>query len=475
MTTESAFAPNTAQATAVPLTAPSVHPPRSATGRRPVPLAPRSIRRGPVAGLLAADALALALTLALMPWPAVVFAPLATLMLALHTYRGLYRARLSPSALAELPPLLILALIQWYATAEALSTYAPEHTVTWATITLATATQTTLTCTSRALVYRTRRRTAARRPQSALIVGRGPVAQQVTAALHERPEYGLRPVGRIDASPTDATEKLPVLATLEDVSRAIIQNSVRHAVFTHPPEQAPDATALVALLTEHDCHLWRVTDHTHHPDHLWGFAVQPLHTRLHRPVAHAAKRAMDASVAALALLATAPVMAVCALAVRLSDGPGVIFRQERIGRDGRPFTLLKFRTLSPADEHESATRWSVATDRRMSSTGNILRRTSLDELPQLWNVLRGDMSLVGPRPERPYFVSKFSHAYPGYQARHRMPVGITGLAQVNGLRGDTSIEDRARFDNLYIETWSLWQDVCILMRTAASLFRLGGS
>ncbi|MBT2487429.1 exopolysaccharide biosynthesis polyprenyl glycosylphosphotransferase [Streptomyces sp. ISL-96] len=478
MTTESAFAPNTAQATAVPLAAPSVHPPRSATGRRPVPLAPRSIRRrGPVAGLIAADALALALTLALMPWPAMVFAPLATLMLALHSYRGLYGARLSPSALTELPPLLVLALIQWYATAEALAAYAPEHTVTWAAITLATATQTTLTCTARALVYRTRRRTAVRRPQSALIVGRGQVAQQVTAALQERPEYGLRPVGRIDASPTNATETLPVLATLEDVSRAVIQNSVRHAVFTHPPEQAPDATALVALLAEHDCRLWQVDGRTppHHADHLWGFAVRPLHTRLHNPVAHAAKRALDAFVAALALLPAAPVMAACALAVRLADGPGVIFRQERIGRDGRPFTLLKFRTLRPADEHESATRWSVATDRRMSSTGNLLRRTSLDELPQLWNVLRGDMSLVGPRPERPYFVSKFSHAYPGYQARHRMPVGITGLAQVNGLRGDTSIEDRARFDNLYIETWSLWQDVCILMRTAASLFRLGGS
>ncbi|MFF3341791.1 exopolysaccharide biosynthesis polyprenyl glycosylphosphotransferase [Streptomyces flavidovirens] len=484
MTTESAFAPNTAQATAVPLTAPSVHPPRSATGRRPAPLATRGIRRrGPVAGLLVADALAVALTLVLMPWPATVFAPLAALMLALHTYRGLYRPRLSPSALGELPPLLLLAVIQWYATAEALAAYAPQHAVTWSTLTLAVTTHTLLACTGRAVVYRTRRRTAARRPQSALIVGRGPVAHQVTAALQDRAEYGLRPVGRVDqthTSPTDdttRTDTLPVLATPEDVSRAVIQNSVRHAVFTHPPEQE-----LVTLLADHDCRLWQVDGstpgtltHPQPPDHLWGFAVRPLHTGPHRPLSRAAKRAMDTLVAAAALLVAAPVMAVCALAVRLSDGPGVIFRQERIGRDGRPFTLLKFRTLCPADEHESATRWSVATDHRMSLTGNLLRRTSLDELPQLWNVLRGDMSLVGPRPERPYFVKKFSHTYPGYQARHRMPVGITGLAQVNGLRGDTSIEDRARFDNHYIETWSLWQDVCILTRTAASLFRLGGS
>ncbi len=110
----------------------------------------------------------------------------------------------------------------------------------------------------------------------------------------------------------------------------------------------------------------------------------------------------------------------------------------------------------------------------MSAVGRLLRRSSLDELPQLWNVLRGDMSLVGPRPERPYFVEQFSQRYPEYGARHRMPVGITGLAQVHGLRGDTSIEDRARFDNLYIDSWTLWQDVRIMLRTASSLFRLEG-
>ncbi|MFE3866324.1 sugar transferase, partial [Streptomyces goshikiensis] len=147
--------------------------------------------------------------------------------------------------------------------------------------------------------------------------------------------------------------------------------------------------------------------------------------------------------ASFALLAAAPVLGVCALAVRLSDGPGVIFRQERVGLYGRPFTLLKFRTLR-ANALEADTRWTVVDDPRISSVGSFLRRSCLDELPQLWNVVRGDMSLVGPRPERPFFVAKFSNIYPGYEARHRMPVGITGLAQINGLRGDTSIEDRAR-------------------------------
>lgn len=111
----------------------------------------------------------------------------------------------------------------------------------------------------------------------------------------------------------------------------------------------------------------------------------------------------------------------------------------------------------------------------MGAVGRLMRRSSLDELPQLWNVLCGDMSLVGPRPERPYFVMRFSQAYPEYADRHRVPVGLTGLAQVNGLRGDTSIEDRARFDNRYIESWSLWQDVKILCRTAALMLHPDGS
>jgi exopolysaccharide biosynthesis polyprenyl glycosylphosphotransferase len=189
----------------------------------------------------------------------------------------------------------------------------------------------------------------------------------------------------------------------------------------------------------------------------------------------AVKRAFDAALAGIGLLLLAPVLLLCAIAVRLEGGPGVIFRQERIGLDGRPFTVFKFRTLRPADEHESATRWNIADDHRLGPVGRFLRRASLDELPQLWNVLRGEMSLVGPRPERPYFVMRFAQAYPRYRERHRVPVGLTGFAQVNGLRGDTSIEDRARFDNYYIDSWSLWQDVKILLRTVLAVLRTDGS
>ncbi|MFJ8253862.1 exopolysaccharide biosynthesis polyprenyl glycosylphosphotransferase [Streptomyces sp. NPDC094466] len=493
MTMESAPVPGPGQATAVQ--AHTVHPQRrSGGGARAQPGERRTVRYGRLAPLLCVDALAPAVTFALVvpaPWPWLLVAVQAVAQVLLFAQRRLYGMRLSPSVLSELPALLGLTLLQWYVTMEVLAVWAPQLAIGWTVLAYGAATQTALTCAGRASVYRMRRQAAVRRPLSTLVVGQGPPARQVAAALHDHPAYGLRPVGLV-APPVSGDEKqptgsgsvpLPVLASPQEVGRAVVQNSVRHAVFTAPPESTPDGAALFALLTGHGCRVWLVTGPgavaglpaEGRSDHLWGFAVQPLRDGTDRPLGHGAKRAMDAVLAAVGLLLAAPVLAACALAVRLSGGPGVIFRQERIGRHGRPFVLLKFRTLRPADAQESATRWNVASDGRMSRVGRVLRRTSLDELPQLWNVLRGDMSLVGPRPERPFFVAQFSRAHPGYQARHRMPVGITGLAQVNGLRGDTSIEERARFDNRYIETWSLWQDACVLARTAGSVFRLGGS
>lgn len=261
----------------------------------------------------------------------------------------------------------------------------------------------------------------------------------------------------------------------------MVLNAVRYAVVADPPALDATTTAALRRLAAQGCRVWRLSTRGGPvtPGHLWGFACRQLELAPYGPLpgppGRRAKRALDAVAAGTALCFLAPVLAGCALAVRVADGPGVIFRQERIGLGGRPFTLLKFRTLRPSDEGEAATRWSIAHDLRLSGIGRLLRRTSLDELPQFWNVLRGDMSLVGPRPERPHFVRQFSAAYPGYQDRHRMPAGITGLAQIHGLRGDTSIADRARFDNHYIDSWSLWQDVTILVRTVCSVFRFGGS
>jgi len=175
-------------------------------------------------------------------------------------------------------------------------------------------------------------------------------------------------------------------------------------------------------------------------------------------------------VSAIALILLSPLLAATALAVRIDGGPGILFRQVRVGRDGRPFELVKFRSLRPADEDESLTQWSIQDDDRLTRVGRFVRRTSLDELPQLWTILRGDMTIVGPRPERPHFVEKFSQEEPTYSLRHRVPAGLTGLAQVNGMRGNTSISERSYFDNYYIDNWSLWMDTKVILRTFSEVF-----
>jgi exopolysaccharide biosynthesis polyprenyl glycosylphosphotransferase len=200
-------------------------------------------------------------------------------------------------------------------------------------------------------------------------------------------------------------------------------------------------------------------------DHIGSIPIMRIRTPNLAGPAWSIKRAFDVVVAGALLVVLAPVIALCMLAVRLEGGPGVLFRQARVGRNGEVFDCLKLRSMRPADSHESATRWSIAQDERVGRVGRFLRRSSLDELPQLWNILRGDMTLVGPRPERPHFVEQFSATYDRYAYRHRVQAGLTGFAQVSGLRGDTPIADRARYDNYYIENWSLWLDVKILLRT----------
>ena len=245
--------------------------------------------------------------------------------------------------------------------------------------------------------------------------------------------------------------------------------------------EVPEATVLDVLRSSPDRGLdvlcvprfFEVRRSRHGDERVGGMALVRLHgaTGPMSGTQGRLKRALDVVVASVLLLLAAPVLAVLAVAVRAETGPGVLFRQQRLGRHGQPFDLLKFRSLRPATGEEAATTWSIADDARIGPVGRRIRRWSLDELPQLWNVLRGDMSLVGPRPERPHFVERFSGEHEEYAWRHRVPVGLTGWAQVNGLRGDTSIRDRARYDNEYIQDWSLWLDVTILLRTARQLLK----
>ncbi|WP_405871611.1 exopolysaccharide biosynthesis polyprenyl glycosylphosphotransferase [Streptomyces zaomyceticus] len=457
----------------------SLAPRRGTTDRLTLPRRPARPRSG-VLPLLAVDCLAVlaaAAQLSTAHHDARLLLPILALVLVLDGHAGLYRPPVHTRALDELPALASRAGVAWCLAAAGVAAFSPSLAIGPLRLCAAYGIHVGAVILVRALLLARRRRVARANPRSALVIGGSGAARRFAAAALQHPEYGVRPVGIVGVpeqggAPRPAGEPgLPVLTTTEEIHRAVIQNAVRDAVFLD------DDPGLVTLFQHYGCTTWRVGGRQQAGpmgEHMWGYAwrrvVPPGERR-----GLTAKRALDIACAAPALALALPVLLLCALAVRLSDGPGVLFRQERVGQHGRHFTLLKFRTLRPSDDTESATRWNVAGDRRMSAAGSFLRKSSLDELPQLWNILRGDMSLVGPRPERPFFVDQFSKIHTGYAARHRMPVGLTGLAQVNGLRGDTSIEDRCRFDNHYIDHWSLWQDVCILLRTAAGLVRPTGS
>ncbi|MET9429768.1 exopolysaccharide biosynthesis polyprenyl glycosylphosphotransferase [Streptomyces sp. NPDC003036] len=478
----------------------TVGPPRAAADQVSTGGPPRRVRAAPpsfTASLVAVDCVAVllaALLLTAEQRDSALLMQLTVGVAALNAHAGLYRpAAFAPSVLDELPALAGRAAVAWCAAAALVAAQAPHRAFGPVALTSAYALHLAVVTGCRAVLHRRRRRAARAHPRSALVVGPAAAAQRLAGTLARHPEYGIRPVGVVAVGPRPGPggeePPLPVLTTTEEIHRAVIQNGVGDAVFTGADgadgsNGTVPAAELVALFGRYGCAGWLVgagrgsgtRSGAAMSRHLWGFSCRRLDLGVpaHRRTPPA-KRILDIALAAPLLLLLAPLLLLCAAAIRASDGPGVLFRQERVGQNGRLFTLLKFRTLRPVDELEAATRWSVADDERMSAVGAFLRRTSLDELPQLWNVLRGDMSLVGPRPERPYFVAEFSRAHPGYAARHRMPVGLTGLAQVHGLRGDTSIEDRCRFDNHYIDHWSLWQDVCILLRTAASLIRPAGS
>ncbi|TGA95519.1 sugar transferase [Streptomyces sp. MZ04] len=470
----------------------SVVPPRAAgrSLRATIGLG-SSVRRPAAFPLLAVDCAAALLGTLLLAGPQrhpLLVAVLVVGVTSLNTRAALYRRVAVPSVLDELPVLAWQIAVTWGAAGLLAASFSALDPVSATTLASAAALQCVLSCAGRGAVYLRARRAVLRQPRPALVVGPGGVARRVADAVLRHPQAGVRPVGIVAEAQGERTEaaegaELPVLRTLEELRRAVIQNSVR-TVLVVGPDPGPEQIGWLRSLSASGCDVWAV-DATQPPGYdapgrryrsgrIAGFPCRPLAPagQRHRSIS---KRALDLVTSGILLFLLSPVLLVCAAVLRSSDGPGVIFRQERVGRDGRPFTLLKFRTHRPADPHEAATRWTVAGEQHMSGFCQFLRRTSLDELPQLWNVLRGDMSLVGPRPERPYFVAKFSQAYPGYAERHRMPSGITGLAQIQGLRGDTSIEDRCRFDNAYIDSWSFWQDLCILLRTAASLVRPSGS
>lgn len=311
-----------------------------------------------------------------------------------------------------------------------------------------------------------------------LIVGAGQLGVQVARTLQEHPEFGLRPMGFLESF-DDRDLPLPVLGDVHELEAVARETGLRTVIVAFGATREPEMVRILRACDRLPIEVYvlprffelGVGPEGRFTDDLWGIPLVRLRRSALRTAAWRVKRAFDLLVASILLMVSAPILVVAAVAVRLS-GPGpILFRQKRIGQRGEVFEVFKFRTL-PVSE-DSDTRWTVGGDERMTRVGRVLRRTGLDELPQLVNVIRGQMSLVGPRPERPHFVDRFGVAIRGYHDRHRVPVGITGWAQVHGLRGDTSIPDRALFDNHYIEHWSLWRDIVILVRTVGTVLRHG--
>jgi exopolysaccharide biosynthesis polyprenyl glycosylphosphotransferase len=303
-----------------------------------------------------------------------------------------------------------------------------------------------------------------------LIVGSGPVAELVATTCRAHPEYGLVPIGLLDSAP-EPELPLPLLGSPEDLPRVVRAWDVRRVIVAfgtmretqlievlRAAEDLPVAVYCVPRFFE-----LRVPRERARTDEIWGIPLTRLTQTGPRVLERRAKRALDLLTASAAVVLLAPVLACAALAVRLSSPGPILFRQDRVGQGGRLFQLFKFRSMMVNDDSDTA--WSVLHDDRVTRVGRFLRRTSLDELPQLFNIIRGEMSIVGPRPERPHFVDEFSAVVPCYRDRLRVPAGLTGWAQVHGLRGDTSILERVRFDNAYIENWSLWLDLVIIART----------
>ncbi|MER7079001.1 Sugar transferase involved in LPS biosynthesis (colanic, teichoic acid) [Saccharopolyspora kobensis] len=284
-----------------------------------------------------------------------------------------------------------------------------------------------------------------------LVVGSGELAARIVESAQAHPEFGLRPRLARPSEVDDLAGFTRVLLCPDDAAEEALTSLIRSS----RPLSAE--VYVVPRLPEIGTALPRGAT-----DELWGVPLIPLR----RFGGTGAKRAFDVVLSGLMLAASAPLLLVLAVAVRL-DSPGpVFFRQLRVTGPGRTSEVLKLRTVRAG----AAQGWAVAAE-ECTALGKWLRRTHLDELPQLLNVLRGEMSLVGPRPERPHYARSFGREIPGYRDRHRMPGGMTGWAQVHGLHGDTSIPDRARFDNQYIEHWSPWWDAVIVLRTAAVVLR----
>ena len=418
--------------------------------------------------LAAVDVVTMSIVVFLWHPPAFALDILGLALLVIIRWRlGLYRARFHLSALDEFPRAIEAGFLA--AGIYALFGLISQFNVTLSDIAWLTATGVALALLRVPLyvILRDLRRNDLARERM-LLVGGGLVADAIADMAEDNPDYGLDLAGRV-----------PDLLDVDLAQAAIDTNSSTVLVAFSRASEAREVFEIrrglaVGLTIMAVPRYFDLIGEDRADDEVFGVPVLRLGAG-HPTIGLAVKRGMDILLAATALVLLSPLLAVAGFLVKRETGGDLLFRQTRIGMGGKAFELLKLQTMKPVCESTSDTTWSVTPDSdRLGPVGSFLRKTSIDELPQLWNILRGDMSFVGPRPERPFFVEQFSEQYAHYEDRLRMPAGLTGLAQIHDLRGDTSIDDRARFDNRYEDHWSLWSDIKIILKTVPKVFKGSG-
>ena len=333
-----------------------------------------------------------------------------------------------------------------------------------------------LTCASRETVRLVMRRRirAGLGVKRVLVAGAGELARQIADKILQHREFGYEIVGFVDDaadSDTMGYRGLPLLGRIDDAGEIIRQERIDQLYVALPLDQHVRMLDLIETANRECIDVKVAPDLLHvialraRLEDLDGVPIININDAPLQGFNSLIKRVIDVGAAAAALIVLAVPFAVIAAIVRLTSPGPVFYRQERMGLDRRPFFVLKFRSMHDDAERDTGPVWTRDNDPRRTPVGRVLRRFSLDELPQLWNVLRGEMSLVGPRPERPFFVERFRDDVPQYMLRHKVKSGLTGWAQVHGWRGDTSIEKRIEHDLYYIENWSVALDFKILWLT----------
>jgi exopolysaccharide biosynthesis polyprenyl glycosylphosphotransferase len=310
-----------------------------------------------------------------------------------------------------------------------------------------------------------------------LIVGTGDVGRMILQKVRQMPSLGYRVVGFVDGESTPGQQimEIPVLGGVDDLPTLIREHEIEEVIIGRPELSHQEMLTIISRCERAQAgvkifpDLFQIIATELSIGDLGGLPLLSVRDVALRGWKLTLKRSVDLVGSALMLVFLSPFLMLVALAIKLDSRGSVFYAQERMGLDASPFWCLKFRSMR-TDAESQGPGWTTEGDPRVTRLGRFIRRFSIDELPQLINVLVGDMSLVGPRPERPVYVEQFRRSIPRYMDRHREKAGMTGWAQVNGLRGDTSIAERTKYDLWYIENWSLWLDFKILLRTFFAVF-----